>query len=172
MCALVLSRLHYCKCLRGLPSCYARASLARSTCSRPSRERPEEVRSRDIGADRFHWLPIKQRVEYKLCCHVHNVSIGHSPVYMSDVLTACADIRSLSRLRMSSSGNYVIPRTRLKFGERAFAVSAPLAWNNLPHELKISKCTAILVNVSSKNFYSNRHIFKTECVMRLRSSVT
>jgi len=38
---------------------------------------------------------------------------------------ACADKPSLARLRASSSGDYVVPRTKLKFGERAFAVAAP-----------------------------------------------
>jgi len=59
----------------------------------------------------FHWLHIKQRVDYKLCCHVHNVSIGHAfayLAYLSDMLTACADVPSFSKLRTSSSGDYVI----------------------------------------------------------------
>jgi len=81
----------------------------------------------------LHWMPIKQRVDYKLCCHVDNVSIGHAHAYLSDMLTACADVPSFSRQRTSSSGDYVIPRTRLKLGERA--------WNNLPRELKKTKCT-------------------------------
>jgi len=92
----------------------------------------------------LHWLPIKQRVDYKLCCHVHNVFIGHAPACLSDMLTACADVPSFSRLRTSASGDYVIPRTRLKLGERAFAVSALLAWNNLPCELKKTKCITTL----------------------------
>jgi len=89
----------------------------------------------------LHWLPIKQRVDYKLCYHVHNVSIGHAPAYLSDMLTACADVPSFSRLRTSSSGDCVILKTKLKLSERAFAVSVPLAWNNLPCELKKTKCT-------------------------------
>ena len=71
---------------------------------------------------------------------VHNVSMGRAPLYMSDMLTACADVPSLTRLRTSSSGDYVVPRTRLKFGERAFAVAAPRIWNKLLCELKASKC--------------------------------
>ena len=90
----------------------------------------------------LHWLPIKERVDYKLFMLVHSVSTGRTPLYMSDMLTACADVPSLSRLRASSSGDYVVPRTRLKFGERAFAVAAPRIWNKLPCELKSMKCTS------------------------------
>jgi len=38
------------------------------------------------------------------------------------MLTAVTEVPSPSTLRDASNGNYVIPRTRLKFGERAFSV--------------------------------------------------
>ena len=109
------------QCNGGPPGCYARASSAGSTCGRPSWERPVSL---DVGAVIFTYLlPIKQRVEYKMSCHVQNVYLGHAIAYLSDMLTACADVPSLSMLRTSSSSDYVIPRTRLKLSERAFVVS-------------------------------------------------
>jgi len=62
----------------------------------------------------LHWFPIKQRVEYKLCMLVQKVSAGSAPLYLSDMLTACADVPSLARLRASSSGDYVVPRDEAK----------------------------------------------------------
>ena len=35
----------------------------------------------------LHWLPIKQRIEFKLCLLVHKTLIGHSPDYISDLPT-------------------------------------------------------------------------------------
>ena len=101
----------------------------------------------------LHWLPIKERVDYKLCMLVHSVSTGRAPLYMSDMLTAGADVPSLSRLRASSSGDYVVPRTRLKFGERAFAVAAPWIWNKLPGELKSIKCTSSFKRACTENIF-------------------
>ena len=66
----------------------------------------------------LHWLPIKQRVDYKLCLLVHKVVVGHAPSYLTGMLTAVADVPSRSTLRAASNGDYVVPRTRLKFGER------------------------------------------------------
>ena len=40
------------------------------------------------------------------------------------------------RLRSAATQNYDIRRVKLKFGERAFAVAAPKAWNSLPDSLK------------------------------------
>jgi len=73
---------------------------------------------------------------------------------MSDMLTASIDVPSLARLRALSSGDYVVPRTKLKFGERAFAVGAPQIWNKLPCELKATKFTATLKR-SLKTFLFN-----------------
>jgi len=62
-------------------------------------------------------------------------------VYMKNLLTAVADVPSWSALRDAMKGNFVIPRTRLKLGERAFSVAAPQAWNRLPTDLKTLRYT-------------------------------
>ena len=80
-------------------------------------------------------------VEYKLCLLVHKSIVGHAPVYMSNLLTAVADVPSRSALRDAAAGKFVVPRTRLKLGERAFSVAAPQAWNQLPTELKTLRST-------------------------------
>jgi len=41
-----------------------------------------------------------------------------------------------SRLRSKSRGDFITPRTRLRFTDRAFAVSAPSAWNSLPIDIR------------------------------------
>jgi len=52
----------------------------------------------------LHWLPIKQRVDCKLCILVHNVSTGHVPLNMFDnMLTACANVPSHAGLCASYS---------------------------------------------------------------------
>jgi len=158
MCAPVLSWLDYCNSvLAGIPaSSLAPLQRVLHAAARLVNDLKTSAHVTSTLVD-LHWLPIKQRVDYKLCCHVHNVSIGHAPAYLSDMLTAFADVPSFSRLRTSSSGDYVIPRTRLKLGERAFAVSAPLAWNKLPHELKKTKCTATFKRLLKKFLFESAY---------------
>ena len=43
---------------------------------------------------------------------------------------------SRPRLRSADITNYVQPRIRTKFGERAFSYAGPAAWNSLPDELR------------------------------------
>ena len=140
--AFVLSRLDYCNAvLVGLPATTL-APLQRvlHAAARLVLElRPRDHVSSALKA--LHWLPVTQRIDYKLCMLVHKTSIGHAPSYMTDMLIPCADVSSKAALRSHSSGDYIIPRTTLKFGERAFAVAAPRAWNRLPTTLKFMRCT-------------------------------
>jgi hypothetical protein len=71
-------------------------------------------------------VSIAQRIEYKLCLLVHKSIIGHAPAYMNSLLTTIADVLSRSALRDATKGNFVVPRTRLKLGEKDFSVAARL----------------------------------------------
>ena len=50
----------------------------------------------------LHWLPITQRLQYKLCLLVHKMFVGHAPDYTASLLTPASDIPSQSSLRSSS----------------------------------------------------------------------
>ena len=79
--ALVLSRLDYCNAVGYLPDSAARVVM--------------DLRPRDHVSPALrdlHWLPIKQRIEFKLCLLVHKTLVGHSPAYISDLLTSAADV--------------------------------------------------------------------------------
>ena len=47
-------------------------------------------------------------------------------------------------LRSATNNDMVVPRSRLKFGERAFSIAAPRAWNSIPAGLHATLNTATL----------------------------
>jgi len=61
----------------------------------------------------LHWLPVQQRITYKLCLLMHLVHNDRAPVYLADSVTAIANISRHTRLRSASSLHYEQPRTRL-----------------------------------------------------------
>ena len=83
----------------------------------------------------LHWLPIRLRIQYKLCVPMHQVHIGRSPAYLADMMTATTDLPGRERLRSTNSLRYETPKLKLKFGERAFSYAGPKAWNSLPSNL-------------------------------------
>lgn len=86
----------------------------------------------------LHWLPVQYRITYKLCLLMHLIHIGRSPSYITDLVTATANIpaRCDKGLRSTTSHSYEHAATRLKFGERSFTFAGPSAWNSLPTSLQ------------------------------------
>ena len=79
-----------------------------------------------------HWLPVRFRITFKLCVLMHLVHIGCAPAYLSDMVTATADLSGRGRLRSSNTCRYELPLLKRKFGERSFSYAEPKAWNNFP----------------------------------------
>jgi len=50
--------------------------------------------------------------------------------------------RAVGYVLPTSPTSLIVPRTRTKFGERAFCVSGPTIWNSLPEYIRTIKCTA------------------------------
>ena len=88
------------------------------------------------GLRQLHWLPIRWRIQYKLCSIMQSIHAGKSPVYMTECVRTVADSASRSGLRSANSSLYATPRLRTKFGERAFSYAGPSAWNSLPAEIR------------------------------------
>ena len=85
----------------------------------------------------LHWLPVEQRVKYKILLFVFKSINGMSPIYLSDLLQKYQPARSL---RSSNKGLLNVPKHKLKsYGSRAFSVSGPVLWNSLPYDIKSSE---------------------------------
>ena len=87
----------------------------------------------------LHWLPIKQRVQYKIALYVYKGLHGLAPSYISDMLVLYSSTgTSRQRKAQQTVHSLVVPRARLDtYGQRAFAVAGPKVWNNLPRDLRI-----------------------------------
>jgi len=137
VCALVLSSLDYCNVILAGLSATTLASLQRVL--RVAARVVLDLKPRDhisCALRELHWLPISERIVYKLCFLVRRASLGQSPDYITDMLQPVAATSSRSSLRDASRGDYVVPWTNRKTADRAFSTAAPRAWNQLPTELK------------------------------------
>ena len=90
----------------------------------------------------LHWLPITARVQYKLCLLVHSAVVGTAPDYLKNMLHPVSECASQRALGSAKDNDMVVPRSRLKFGKRAFSIATPRAWNSIPAELRATLNTA------------------------------
>jgi len=83
--------------------------------------------------DTLHWLPISQRVTFKIAVMMFECSRGRCPKYFGDVYTPVHTVAARLRLRSADHGDVVVPRARsTRFGCRSFRVCGPTIWNELP----------------------------------------
>ena len=84
----------------------------------------------------LHWLPVRRRIDYKLCSLVYKCLLDAAPEYLSTCCVTVADIPGRRHLRSASRFMVTVPRTKTKVGARAFGVSGPSEWNSLPQHLR------------------------------------
>jgi len=68
----------------------------------------------------LHWLPVQYRITFKLCLLMHKIHTKRAPSYLTDKVTATADLQSRAGLHSASTSKYQTPRTRMKFEEKLF----------------------------------------------------
>ena len=100
----------------------------------------------------LHLLPIRWRVQFKLCCFVHAVVTGRCPAYLGSTVQPATESRS--GLRPSSS-DFSVPRTRTKFGERAFCYAGPSAWNTLPRHIRETVDSATFRKLLKTHYFTS-----------------
>ena len=149
--ALVLPRLDYCNAvLAGLPAATL-APLQRVLNAAARLVLDLKPRDHAIPALReLHWLPM-HRITHPVQAMSTRPQDIHQSVTRLHFRLAHTGRRHTNTL-VSSSNNLFLPRTERRFGDRAFSVAAPRAWNRLYTELT-------LVRSSTTTF--KRHLQKT-----------
>ena len=133
--ALVTSKLDHCNSLYyGLPqTSIRRLQLVQNSLARavyPSVKRSDHI-TPVLRA--LHWLPIQQRIVYKLSLLTFKTLQHGSPSYLAELLTphnSCRNLRSSDKHLLS------IPFLTSSAGRRSFSFAAPTVWNSLPFHLR------------------------------------
>ena len=136
VCAFILSKIDYCNSLlSGCPLYILRRlqkdqnSAAKLVFKSPRRHHVQ------LLLQTLHWLPVQDRIAYKLSIICHNFFSDSSPAYLSDLLTVYTPFR---QPRSSADTRTLrIPHVKTKiFGQRSFSYSAPKQWNSLPSDIR------------------------------------
>ena len=84
----------------------------------------------------LHWLPVKFWIRFKILCIMHRVDNNAAPVYLHKMVKKKVFHRQ-TRCAATPGSLYEIPFIEWKtFQARAFSVSGPTEWNNLPGHLR------------------------------------
>ena len=82
----------------------------------------------------LHWLPVSQRIEYKVLLTTFKALHDLAPGYIADLVHRYVPPRSTRAGNLSLLTE--IPAKYVTFGEKSFKFCAPKLWNKLPHDLR------------------------------------
>ena len=77
----------------------------------------------------LHWLPVRQRIQYKVAVLSRKVRMTGAPSYLNQHLVQHEATR---QTRSTALPLLTIPRTNTEFARRSYSYSAPFIWNSLP----------------------------------------
>lgn len=102
---------------------------------------------------KLHWLPVKERITFKLLLITFKALRGQAPSYISELLNIYQPSRSL---RSSSLKYLSVPKCNtVSYGHRAFSVASAKLWNSLPYDLRSIENTSTF-KTSLKTFLFKR----------------
>ena len=88
---------------------------------------------------KLHWLPITERIDFKLCLLVHKALVGHAPQYIADLIRTVADLPSRLEPRCGQHLVAICMETeRLPLRPRACGIVYLLTSNSTDRRLHLS----------------------------------
>ena len=89
--------------------------------------------------DELHWLPIKQRIYFKVGIIFFKAMNGLAPSYLAEMFVPISSNLALRQNRSTDRGDLIIQKVKtISYRRRSFAIAGPSFWNSLPMHLRSS----------------------------------
>ena len=104
----------------------------------------------------LHWLPVQERIMFKILLLTYRTIHGSAPSYLSELVSSYTPSRSLR----SSSKNLLCRRKTklLQYGDRSFFSAALKLWNELPDSVRKCETLDVFKSALKKHLFCNAYL--------------
>ena len=101
----------------------------------------------------LHWLPVHQRIIFKITGPVHQSLASVTPMYLTE---DCRQLSDIGRQPLRSGSNDIrllsVPRTHNRLTDRSFTAAGPRLWTELPADLRWPNLTFLVFRQKLKTY--------------------
>ena len=139
-CSLILSKIDYCNAVLHVAPSYSIKKLqqVQNDTAQIVLEAPRRSHASPLVRT-LHWLPVQQRIDYKVALLTFKVCITSTP----SCLHCLIQDRSHCHNLWSTTTTLCQPFTTTSFMKRAFQCATPAVWNSLPKTVLSSDSVAV-----------------------------
>ena len=137
MVSLVLSKMDYCNSiLAGIPQFLINKLQRVQNCAAKVCFRKKKSDHVTPLLKSLHWLPVRERINYKTALMVFKKFQGTLPSYLSTLLRTPQRHQHETRHSKDQTFLEKINAKTTSYGEKSFQFYGPLIWNSLPREIR------------------------------------
>ena len=144
--SFISSRLDYCNSLFvGLPQYLLdRLQRVQNTAARVFRHVARGQSITRVLRDELHWLPVRERINFKIATMTYKIVNGLAPVYLEGFVVASGGGARTMTTRSGSDGRLAVVRhCTTTYGQRLFSYAASRLWNTIPAYIRGSPTVSI-----------------------------
>ena len=136
--SLVMSHLDYCNSmLLGVPNVTLKSFVWVQKIAAKTVLNKRKYDSATEALKELNWLPIRERIEFKVMTLLHKCLFDTSPGYLKNLITPVPTPTRALRSFSDTVNKLIVPLVKRKtFANRSFAVMWPALWNALPRDLR------------------------------------
>ncbi|XP_072046978.1 uncharacterized protein [Amphiura filiformis] len=103
---------------------------------------------------KLHWLPLRERINFKVCLYIFKCLEGSAPQYLIDLVTLKQPHSGLVTRSSMDKTQITSHVGRIQIADRAFQAAAPALWNCLPRNIMEARSITSFTKLFKSHFYA------------------